>query len=287
MTTLNEVDLPPPPPELLRDSPEHSSHGPSEPPEPRYVPNPVPGNFYNTMTLGRKPSNQSLQYSSSSGYSSQNTTPACSEDTIASHDTDYGSVDDYDETNGAPLRHNHDFERYSTLPRLRENGGHSQIRSAPSHNRRPASTSGYPAPSVISTPITTGTATIRRKPSSKFNSVRRTSNAPKPVTPPTVPGNAVSNLMSTFQQPDTNYRQNSYNHNNHNNNFEGTPVYSGEYDVNGDVNPMRDMTLKFQGVDVLETPTQTPTGLEYNPGDMNLYPGISPIPGVSPLLTRD
>uniref|UniRef100_H2ZF59 Uncharacterized protein n=1 Tax=Ciona savignyi TaxID=51511 RepID=H2ZF59_CIOSA len=200
---------------------------------------------------------------------------------------DYGSVDDYDETNGAPLRHNHDFERYSTLPRLRENGGHSQIRSAPSHNRRPASTSGYPAPSVISTPITTGTATIRRKPSSKFNSVRRTSNAPKPVTPPTVPGNAVSNLMSTFQQPDTNYRQNSYNHNNHNNNFEGTPVYSGEYDVNGDVNPMRDMTLKFQGVDVLETPTQTPTGLEYNPGDMNLYPGISPIPGVSPLLTRD
>lgn len=41
------------------------------------------GEFLTTMTLGRKNSNNSLQYSS--GYSSQHSTPACSEDTIASH----------------------------------------------------------------------------------------------------------------------------------------------------------------------------------------------------------
>lgn len=38
---------------------------------------------YTSLSLGRKNSNS--HYSNSSGYSSQNTTPACSEDTIASH----------------------------------------------------------------------------------------------------------------------------------------------------------------------------------------------------------
>jgi len=40
---------------------------------------------YHAMTLGRKSSNNSLHRSNSSGYSSQHTTPTCSEDTIASH----------------------------------------------------------------------------------------------------------------------------------------------------------------------------------------------------------
>ena len=50
--------------------------------------------------------------------------------------------------------------------------------------------------------VTSGTATIRRKPSSKFNSVsRRQSLVPKPVKPPTVPGDSVAKLQSTFQPP--------------------------------------------------------------------------------------
>jgi len=60
---------------------------PDEPPQPMMshaLPARIPYEF-GSMTLGRKNSNHSLQYSSSSGYSSQNTTPACSEDTIASH----------------------------------------------------------------------------------------------------------------------------------------------------------------------------------------------------------
>uniref|UniRef100_F7AS27 IMD domain-containing protein n=1 Tax=Ciona intestinalis TaxID=7719 RepID=F7AS27_CIOIN len=175
---------------MLADCPENHATLPMDPPEPRYVPNPMPSNFYSTMTLGRKPSNQSLQYSSSSGYSSQNTTPACSEDTIASHETDYGGLEDSEEPNNPQIRNIPDYERWSTLPRLRDNNHSNQPngRSAPSHNRRPASTSGYPASPMVSTQINTpGTATIRRKPSSKFNSVKRSSNTPKPVLPPTVP----------------------------------------------------------------------------------------------------
>ena len=40
---------------------------------------------FHALTLGRNNSNNSLHYSTSSGYSSHHTTPACSEDTIASH----------------------------------------------------------------------------------------------------------------------------------------------------------------------------------------------------------
>ena len=43
------------------------------------------GGEYHAMTLGRKSSSNSLHHSTSSGYSSQHTTPTCSEDTIASH----------------------------------------------------------------------------------------------------------------------------------------------------------------------------------------------------------
>ncbi|XP_002128096.2 protein MTSS 2 [Ciona intestinalis] len=298
MTPLCEEALPPPPPELLADCPENHPILPMDPPEPRYVPNPMANNFYSTMTLGRKPSNQSLQYSSSSGYSSQNTTPACSEDTIASHETDYGGLEDSEETNNPQIRNIPDYERWSTLPRLRDNHHSNQPngRSAPSHNRRPASTSGYPASPMVSTQINTpGTATIRRKPSSKFNSVKRSSNTPKPVLPPTVPSNAVSNLMSTFQQPsrDSLYRQNST-YNNNNNNNEGSAVdsmYSEQFDHSC---VAKDLTLKFQSSDAQDgslTPTQTPTDINCTPNgfhhDVTYFPGMQPIPGVTPLTSRD
>ncbi|KAJ8002929.1 hypothetical protein DPEC_G00164070 [Dallia pectoralis] len=147
-------------------------------------------------------SRESLQYSS--GYNTQNNTPSCSEDTIPSQGSDYecytlnGNTDNSREA---------DFDKSSTLPR------HSNI--AQNYRRmiqtkRPASTAGLPA--GVSPPggtrrasaggdrgrdggpdggrgaITSGTATIRRTPSSK-SGVRRASSTtgPLPIRPPIVP----------------------------------------------------------------------------------------------------
>ncbi|KAM9572042.1 protein MTSS 2-like isoform 3-T3 [Salvelinus alpinus] len=146
----------------------------------------------------QKNSRESLQYSS--GYSTQTNTPSCSEDTIPSQGSDYEC---YSLNGDAGTSREADFDKSSTIPR------HSNI--AQNYRRmiqtkRPASTAGLPA--GVSPPggthgesaggdggrdgghgtITSGTATIRRTPSSKTG-VRRTpsTSGPIPIRPPMVP----------------------------------------------------------------------------------------------------
>ncbi|XP_031420373.1 MTSS I-BAR domain containing 2a isoform X2 [Clupea harengus] len=159
----------------------------------------------------QKSSRDSLQYSS--GYSTQNTTPSCSEDTIPSHGSDY---DSYSMNGDADVDPHTDFDKSCTVPR------HSNL--AQNYRRmiqtkRPASTAGLPAgiglkvgtPPHGTTPhgthshphspsdtngagghggmvISSGTATIRRTPSSKTGVRRTPSNVgPIPIRPPIVP----------------------------------------------------------------------------------------------------
>ncbi|KAG7236225.1 hypothetical protein INR49_001259 [Caranx melampygus] len=130
----------------------------------------------------QKSSRDSLQYSS--GYSTETTTPSCSEDTIPSQDYDCYSVNgDAEGPDGQT-----EFDKSSTIPR------HSNI--AQNYRRmiqtkRPASTAGLPSgqPGAggggSGTP---GTATIRRTPSTKPGVRRTLSNAgPIPIRPPIVP----------------------------------------------------------------------------------------------------
>uniref|UniRef100_A0A3P8VK96 MTSS I-BAR domain containing 2a n=1 Tax=Cynoglossus semilaevis TaxID=244447 RepID=A0A3P8VK96_CYNSE len=135
----------------------------------------------------QKSSRDSLQYSS--GYSTQTNTPSCSEDTIPSQGSDY---DCYSLNGDADSEGQSDFDKSSTIPR------HSNI--AQSYRRmiqtkRPASTAGLPAGKTqngaagnSSGAITSGTATIRRTPSSKAG-IRRTpsTSGPIPIRPPIVP----------------------------------------------------------------------------------------------------
>uniref|UniRef100_A0A665V7L3 MTSS I-BAR domain containing 2a n=1 Tax=Echeneis naucrates TaxID=173247 RepID=A0A665V7L3_ECHNA len=139
----------------------------------------------------QKSSRDSLQYSS--GYSTQTNTPSCSEDTIPSQGSDYEC---YSLNGDADSEGQADFDKSSTIPR------HSNI--AQSYRRmiqtkRPASTAGLPAGKALQgTPngaggsgsgaIASGTATIRRTPSSKTG-VRRTpsTSGPIPIRPPIVP----------------------------------------------------------------------------------------------------
>nr|XP_043891832.1 MTSS I-BAR domain containing 2a isoform X5 [Solea senegalensis] len=139
----------------------------------------------------QKSSRDSLQYSS--GYSTQTNTPSCSEDTIPSQGSDYEC---YSLNGDADSEGQTDFDKSSTIPR------HSNI--AQSYRRmiqtkRPASTAGLPASKTLQGPqngaagnssgvITSGTATIRRTPSSKTG-VRRTpsTSGPIPIRPPIVP----------------------------------------------------------------------------------------------------
>ncbi|XP_035859254.1 MTSS I-BAR domain containing 2a isoform X6 [Sander lucioperca] len=139
----------------------------------------------------QKSSRDSLQYSS--GYSTQTNTPSCSEDTIPSQGSDYEC---YSLNGDGDSEGQADFDKSSTIPR------HSNI--AQSYRRmiqtkRPASTAGLPAGKTLQgTPngaggsssgaITSGTATIRRTPSSKTG-VRRTpsTSGPIPIRPPIVP----------------------------------------------------------------------------------------------------
>uniref|UniRef100_A0AAY4EQT4 MTSS1-like protein n=1 Tax=Denticeps clupeoides TaxID=299321 RepID=A0AAY4EQT4_9TELE len=129
---------------------------------------------------GQKSSRDSLQYSS--GYSTQTTTPSCSEDTIPSQGSDYDcySVNGDTEADGQT-----DFDKSSTIPR------HSNI--AQNYRRmiqtkRPASTAGLPSGGGGGTVGTPGTATIRRTPSTKPGVRRTLSNAgPIPIRPPIVP----------------------------------------------------------------------------------------------------
>ncbi|NP_001038391.1 MTSS I-BAR domain containing 2a [Danio rerio] len=135
----------------------------------------------------QKSSCDSLQYSS--GYSTQNTTPSCSEDTIPSQGSEY---DCYSMNGDADNDTQTDFDKSSTVPR------HSNL--AQNYRRmiqtkRPASTAGLhgalAGPTTNgkgSSIIASGTATIRRTPSSKTN-VRRTPSTvgPIPIRPPIVP----------------------------------------------------------------------------------------------------
>ncbi|XP_061532741.1 MTSS I-BAR domain containing 2a isoform X4 [Phycodurus eques] len=139
----------------------------------------------------QKSSRDSLQYSS--GYSTQTNTPSCSEDTIPSQGSDYEC---YSLNGDADTEAQTEFDKSSTIPR------HSNI--AQSYRRmiqtkRPASTAGLPAgksPQGATNgagvsnggTVVSGTATIRRTPSSKTG-VRRapSTSGPIPIRPPIVP----------------------------------------------------------------------------------------------------
>uniref|UniRef100_A0A8C6NNV5 MTSS I-BAR domain containing 2b n=1 Tax=Nothobranchius furzeri TaxID=105023 RepID=A0A8C6NNV5_NOTFU len=147
----------------------------------------------------QKNSRDSLQYSS--GYSTETTTPSCSEDTIPSQGSDYDCYSVNGDTEGPDGQV--EFDKCSTIPR------HSNI--AQNYRRmiqtkRPASTAGLPS-GVLGSGAhgipgqqsgagggggggagTPGTATIRRTPSTKPG-VRRTmsSAGPIPIRPPIVP----------------------------------------------------------------------------------------------------
>ncbi|XP_021464734.2 protein MTSS 2 isoform X3 [Oncorhynchus mykiss] len=131
----------------------------------------------------------------SSGYSTQTTTPSCSEDTIPSHavkkeptlyDYDYISLHGGEELHHSPP----DFDKSSTIPR---NSDLSLQYRKMFQSKRPASTV-----SLLAEPEPLGlrqmhTATIRRKPSSKPTYRRGTisGGVPIPICTPQVPFKAL------------------------------------------------------------------------------------------------
>ncbi|XP_070604380.1 protein MTSS 1 isoform X4 [Erythrolamprus reginae] len=126
----------------------------------------------------QRSSRDSLQCSS--GYSTQTTTPCCSEDTIPSQVSDY----DYFSVSGDQDTEQQEFDKSSTIPR---NSDISQSYRRMFHAKRPASTAGLPTTlgPVIVTP---GVATIRRTPSTK-PAVRRGTigTGPIPIKTPVIP----------------------------------------------------------------------------------------------------
>ncbi|XP_078072936.1 protein MTSS 1-like isoform X5 [Mustelus asterias] len=126
----------------------------------------------------QRSSRDSLQCSS--GYSTQTTTPCCSEDTIPSQVSDY----DYFSVSGDQDIEQTEFDKSSTIPR---NSDLSQSYRRMFQAKRPASTAGLPTNSgpVMMTP---GVATIRRTPSTK-PSVRRGTigGGPIPIKTPVIP----------------------------------------------------------------------------------------------------
>ncbi|KFO20417.1 Metastasis suppressor protein 1, partial [Fukomys damarensis] len=126
----------------------------------------------------QRSSRDSLQCSS--GYSTQTTTPCCSEDTIPSQVSDY----DYFSVSGDQEADQQEFDKSSTIPR---NSDISQSYRRMFQAKRPASTAGLPitlGPAVV----TPGVATIRRTPSTK-PSVRRgvIGGGPIPIKTPVIP----------------------------------------------------------------------------------------------------
>ncbi|XP_072823795.1 protein MTSS 2 isoform X2 [Vicugna pacos] len=189
--------------ELLRDTePGPASGGPlgpsgEEAPRPRMSPatiaakhgeevSPAASDLAMVLTRGlslehQKSSRDSLQYSS--GYSTQTTTPSCSEDTIPSQGSDYDcySVNGDADGEGPP-----EFDKSSTIPR---NSNIAQNYRRLIQTKRPASTAGLPTaglPTASGAPP--GVATIRRTPSTKPTVRRALSSAgPIPIRPPIVP----------------------------------------------------------------------------------------------------
>ncbi|XP_034281563.1 protein MTSS 2 isoform X1 [Pantherophis guttatus] len=128
----------------------------------------------------QKSSRDSLQFSS--GYSTQNTTPSCSEDTIPSQGSEY---DCYSVNGDIEGDNQNELDKSSTIPR---NSNIAQNYRRMIQTKRPASTAGLPIGTALPTGTTPGVATIRRTPSTK-PTVRRTvsSAGPIPIRPPIVP----------------------------------------------------------------------------------------------------
>ncbi|XP_007232112.1 protein MTSS 1 isoform X2 [Astyanax mexicanus] len=142
----------------------------------------------------QRSSRDSLQCSS--GYSTQTTTPCCSEDTIPSQVSDY----DYFSVSGEHEADQQDFDKSSTIPR---NSDISQSYRKLFQAKRPASTAGLP-----STPgpviVTPGVATIRRTPSTKPSARRATGGTgPIPIRTPMIPvmTPTVPDLSGSFPLP--------------------------------------------------------------------------------------
>ncbi|XP_063103710.1 protein MTSS 2 isoform X2 [Cavia porcellus] len=193
--------------ELLRDAePGPASVGPlgpsgEEAPRPRMSPatiaakhgeevSPAASDLAMVLTRGlslehQKSSRDSLQYSS--GYSTQTTTPSCSEDTIPSQGSDY---DCYSVNGDADSEGPQEFDKSSTIPR---NSNIAQNYRRLIQTKRPASTAGLPTaglPTATGLPsgAPPGVATIRRTPSTKPTVRRALSSAgPIPIRPPIVP----------------------------------------------------------------------------------------------------
>ncbi|XP_074842779.1 protein MTSS 1 isoform X6 [Carettochelys insculpta] len=126
----------------------------------------------------QRSSRDSLQCSS--GYSTQTTTPCCSEDTIPSQVSDY----DYYSVSGDQETEQQEFDKSSTIPR-NSDISHSYRRMF--QTKRPASTAGLPT-TLGPVKVTPGVATIRRTPSTK-PSVRRGTigGGPIPIKTPVIP----------------------------------------------------------------------------------------------------
>lgn len=240
--------LPPPPPELqvppLPPKPSSPSSASSDisASQPRPTAPPTPSPHFSSATLGRK--GIGSHYSSSSGYSSQNTTPACSQDTIASHETDDSNM----MPSSSPHHYHHasdDVSGFSTMPRIRgyphhhhhhhhpsppsssSSSGHTVVQgNTATMSRRTISTSSSHSSALNthqqynSSPTAANysnqTATIRRKPTGKYGSVRRVGGSSlKAVVTPTVP-------TTNHQQPHNPFahvfqqQQQHYNTNNNN-----------------------------------------------------------------------
>lgn len=126
----------------------------------------------------QRSSRDSLQCSS--GYSTQTTTPCCSEDTIPSQVSDY----DYFSVSGDQEQEQQDFDKSSTIPR---NSDVSQSYRRMFQSKRPASTAGLPA-NFAPVIVTPGVATIRRTPSTKPSGRRGTiGGGPIPIKTPVIP----------------------------------------------------------------------------------------------------
>ncbi|XP_072259712.1 protein MTSS 1-like isoform X2 [Pyxicephalus adspersus] len=161
----------------------HRSNEDFRPPPPQVMAKPKRDHL--SLTLGHGLSSE-MQLSRdslhcSSGYSTQTTTPSCSDDTIPSHVADY----DYISLHGEPEEPDQlDFDKSSTIPR---NSDISQNYRRMFQVKRPASTVSLlaePDPMVPSPYI----ATIKRNPSNKPPLRRGTiSGAGIPIRTPVVP----------------------------------------------------------------------------------------------------
>ncbi|KAK9392848.1 MTSS1-like [Crotalus adamanteus] len=128
----------------------------------------------------QKSSRDSLQFSS--GYSTQTTTPSCSEDAIPSQGSEYNCYSVNGDMEGD---NQNELDKSSTIPR---NSNIAQNYRRMIQTKRPASTAGLPTGTALPTGTMPGVATIRRTPSTK-PTVRRTvsSAGPIPIRPPIVP----------------------------------------------------------------------------------------------------